>query len=49
MNIGESVWAFVANKGQKKAKSYNIYNGEYNYNLNEMKLSIKVNNILDKK
>ena len=34
---------------QQKAKSYNIYNGKYNYNLNEMKLSLKVNNILDKK
>ena len=34
---------------QQKAKSYNIYNGDYNYNLNNMKLSIKINNILDKK
>ncbi len=31
-----------------KAKSYNIYNGKFNYKLDNMKLFIKINNLLDK-
>ena len=32
-----------------KAKSYNIFNGKFNYNLDNMKFFIKINNLLDKK
>ena len=31
-----------------KAKSYNIFNGKLKYNINDMKISFKINNILDK-